>query len=205
MEAKNGDLMLFVADQPDIVATSLGKLRVKLAGELDLIDKNKYEFTWIIDFPLFEYKKEEGRYVAKHHTFTAPLLDDVNELDNDLDKIKANSYDIVLNGEELGRGSIRISNKELQHKIFDVMNFTEEEIENKFGFLMDALQYGTPPHGGIALGLDRMIMILANTDSIRNVIAFPKTQKATSPLTKAPSKVDKKQLDELHIDLVDID
>lgn len=205
MEAKNGDLMLFVADQPDIVATSLGKLRVKLAGELDLIDKNKYEFTWIIDFPLFEYKKEEGRYVAKHHPFTAPLLDDVNELDNDLDKIKANSYDIVLNGEELGGGSIRISNKELQHKIFDVMNFTEEEIENKFGFLMDALQYGTPPHGGIALGLDRMIMILANTDSIRNVIAFPKTQKATSPLTKAPSKVDKKQLDELHIDLVDID
>jgi len=205
MEAAQGDLMLFVADKPNIVATALGQLRVHLGEKLDLIDKDKYEFTWIIDFPLFEYKEEEGRYAAKHHPFTAPLPEDIDKLDGELDKVKANSYDIVLNGEELGGGSIRISNKKLQHKIFDAMNFTEEEIENKFGFLMDAFEYGTPPHGGIALGLDRLIMILGNTDSIRNVIAFPKTQKATSPLTDAPSIVDKKQLDELHIKLVDLD
>jgi len=205
MDAQNGDLMLFVADKPNIVATALGQLRVHLGEKFDLIDKEAYEFTWIIDFPLFEYKEDEGRYVAKHHPFTSPLPEDIDKLDNDLDKVKANSYDIVLNGEELGGGSIRISNKKLQHKIFDAMNFTEEEIENKFGFLMDAFEYGTPPHGGIALGLDRLIMILGNTDSIRNVIAFPKTQKATSPLTDAPSIVDSKQLDELHIKLVDID
>ena len=205
MNAEDGDLMLFVADKPNIVANALGHLRVHLGEKLDLIDKDKYEFTWIIDFPLFEYKEEEGRYAAKHHPFTSPLPEDIDKLDDDLGKVKANSYDIVLNGEELGGGSIRISNKKLQHKIFDKMNFTEEEIQNKFGFLMDAFEYGTPPHGGIALGLDRLIMILGNTDSIRNVIAFPKTQKATSPLTDAPSKVDQKQLDELHIKLVDLD
>lgn len=205
MEAASGDLMVFVADKPNIVATALGQLRVYLGEKLDLIEKDKYEFTWIIDFPLFEYKEEEGRIAAKHHPFTAPLPEDIDKLEGDLEKVKANSYDIVLNGEELGGGSIRINNKKLQHKIFDVMNFTEEEIENKFGFLMDAFEYGTPPHGGIALGLDRLIMILANTDSIRNVIAFPKTQKATSPLTDAPARVDKKQLDELHIKLVDFD
>ena len=205
MNAEDGDLMLFVADKPNIVANALGHLRVHLGEKLDLIDNDKYEFTWIIDFPLFEYKEEEGRYAAKHHPFTSPLPEDIDKLDDDLGKVKANSYDIVLNGEELGGGSIRISNKKLQHKIFDKMNFTEEEIQNKFGFLMDAFEYGTPPHGGIALGLDRLIMILGNTDSIRNVIAFPKTQKATSPLTDAPSKVDQKQLDELHIKLVDLD
>jgi len=205
MNADNGDLMLFVADKPNVVANALGHLRVHLGEKLDLIDKDKYEFTWIIDFPLFEYKEEEGRYAAKHHPFTSPLPEDIDKLDDDLGKVKANSYDIVLNGEELGGGSIRISNKKLQHKIFDKMNFTEEEIQNKFGFLMDAFEYGTPPHGGIALGLDRLIMILGNTDSIRNVIAFPKTQKATSPLTDAPSKVDQEQLDELHIKLVDLD
>lgn len=205
MGASNGDLMLFVADKPDIVATSLGQLRVHLAEKLDLIDRESYKFTWIVDFPLFEYNKDEKRYVAKHHPFTSPLKEDIDKLDNDLDEVKANSYDIVLNGEELGGGSIRINNKKLQHKIFNLMNFTEDEIENKFGFLMDAFQYGTPPHGGIALGLDRIIMILGKTDSIRNVIAFPKTQKATSPLTEAPSTVDKKQLEELHIKLINLD
>ncbi|MGM0445481.1 MAG: aspartate--tRNA ligase [Bacillota bacterium] len=205
MKAKNGDLLLFVADKPKVVATSLGQLRVHLGKKLDLIDKDSYEFTWIIDFPLFEYNEEEQRYVAKHHPFTSPLPEDIDKLDSDLDNIRANSYDIVLNGEELGGGSIRINNKKLQHKIFDVMNFTEDEIDNKFGFLMDAFEYGTPPHGGIALGLDRLIMVLGDAESIRDVIAFPKTQKATSPLTNAPSTVEKKQLDELHIKLVNID
>ncbi|MDZ7672136.1 MAG: aspartate--tRNA ligase [Halanaerobiales bacterium] len=205
MEAKDGDLLLFVADKPKVVATSLGQLRVHLSKKLDLINEDSYEFTWIIDFPLFEYNEDEQRYVAKHHPFTSPLKEDIDKLDNDLDNIRANSYDIVLNGEELGGGSIRISNKKLQHKIFDLMNFTEDEIDNKFGFLMDAFEYGTPPHGGIALGLDRLIMILGNAESIRDVIAFPKTQRATSPLTNAPSTVEQKQLDELHINLVDID
>ena len=205
MEAQSGDLMLFVADKPKVVAASLGHLRVKLGKELDLIDEDDYKFTWIVDFPMFEYNDEEDRYVAKHHPFTSPLPEDIDKLDNDLENLKANSYDIVLNGEELGGGSIRINNKKLQHKIFDAMNFTEDEIQNKFGFLMDAFEYGTPPHGGIALGLDRIIMILGNTDSIRNVIAFPKTQKATSPLTDAPSTVEQKQLEELHINLINLD
>ncbi|MFO7815740.1 MAG: aspartate--tRNA ligase [Halanaerobiales bacterium] len=205
MEGRSGDLMLFVADKPKVVANSLGQLRVKLGEELDLIDEDEYKFTWIVNFPLFEYNEEDERYVAKHHPFTAPLSEDIDKLEDNLNNIKANSYDIVLNGEELGGGSIRINNKQLQHKIFDVMNFTEEEIKNKFGFLMDAFEYGTPPHGGIALGLDRIIMILGKTDSIRNVIAFPKTQKATSPLTNAPSTVEKKQLNELHINLIDLD
>lgn len=205
MGAQSGDLMLFVADKPKVVANSLGHLRVKLGKELDLIDEDEYAFTWIVDFPMFEYNEEEKRYVAKHHPFTSPLPEDIDKLENDLENLKANSYDIVLNGEELGGGSIRINNKKLQHKIFDAMNFTEDEIENKFGFLMDAFEYGTPPHGGIALGLDRIIMILGDTDSIRNVIAFPKTQKATSPLTDAPSTVEKKQLEELHINLVNLD
>jgi aspartyl-tRNA synthetase len=205
MEAQSGDLMLFVADKSKVVANSLGNLRVKLGKELDLIDKDDYKFTWIVDFPMFEYNEEEERYVAKHHPFTSPLPEDIDKLDNDLENLKANSYDIVLNGEELGGGSIRINNKQLQHKVFDAMNFTEDEIQNKFGFLMDAFEYGTPPHGGIALGLDRIIMILGNTDSIRNVIAFPKTQKATSPLTDAPSSVEEKQLEELHINLVNLD
>lgn len=205
MEAKDGELLLFVADKPKVVATSLGQLRVHLGKKLNLINEDSYEFTWIIDFPLFEYNEDEQRYVAKHHPFTSPLKEDIDKLENDLDNIRANSYDIVLNGEELGGGSIRISNKKLQHKIFDLMNFTEDEIDNKFGFLMDAFEYGTPPHGGIALGLDRLIMILGNAESIRDVIAFPKTQRATSPLTNAPSTVEQKQLDELHINLVDID
>ncbi|MCF8001225.1 MAG: aspartate--tRNA ligase [Halanaerobiales bacterium] len=205
MEAQSGDLMLFVADKPKVVANSLGHLRVKLGKELDLIDKDDYKFTWIVDFPMFEYNEEEERYVAKHHPFTSPLPEDIDKLDNDLENLKANSYDIVLNGEELGGGSIRINNKKLQHRVFDAMNFTEDEIQNKFGFLMDAFEYGTPPHGGIALGLDRIIMILGNTDSIRNVIAFPKTQKATSPLTDAPSAVEQKQLEELHINLINLD
>ena len=205
MNAKDGDLLLFVADKPKVVATSLGQLRVHLGKKLNLIDEDSYEFTWIIDFPLFEFNEDEGRYVAKHHPFTSPLPEDIDKLDGDLDNIRANSYDIVLNGEELGGGSIRISNKKLQHRIFDAMNFTEEEIDNKFGFLMDAFEYGTPPHGGIALGLDRLIMILGKAESIRDVIAFPKTQKATSPLTDAPSVVEQKQLEELHINLIDID
>ncbi len=205
LDAQSGDLMLFIADKPKVVANSLGQLRVKLGEKLGLIDEDEYKFTWIVNFPMFEYNEEEERYVAKHHPFTAPLPEDIDKLDNNLENIKANSYDIVLNGEELGGGSIRINKKKLQHKIFDAMNFTEDEIKNKFGFLMDAFEYGTPPHGGIALGLDRIIMILGNTDSIRNVIAFPKTQKATSPLTDAPSTVEQKQLDELHINLNNLD
>ncbi|MCF8009003.1 MAG: aspartate--tRNA ligase, partial [Halanaerobiales bacterium] len=164
MDAKTGDLLLFVADKVDIVANALGHLRVHLADKLNLIVQDSYEFTWIIDFPLFEYDQEEKRYVAKHHPFTSPLAEDIEKLDGEVNHIKGNSYDIVLNGEELGGGSIRIRNKDLQNKIFNLMNFTDPEIEEKFGFLMEAFDYGAPPHGGIAIGLDRLIMVLGNTD-----------------------------------------
>ncbi|MDI3547673.1 MAG: aspartyl-tRNA synthetase [Halanaerobiales bacterium] len=199
MGAENGDLLLLVADKPAVVADSLGNLRLKIAREEGLIPENKYEFLWVTDFPLLEYDEEEGRYVAKHHPFTSPLAEDIPLLETEPEKVRSRAYDLVLNGEELGGGSIRINNRELQQKVFKALNIDEAEAEEKFGFLLEAFEYGTPPHGGIAFGLDRLMMILSGADSIRDVIAFPKTQKATSPMTKAPSKVSEKQLRELNI------
>ncbi|MGM0437198.1 MAG: aspartate--tRNA ligase [Bacillota bacterium] len=201
MEAKPGDLMLFVADSKKVVANSLGNLRLKVAEDLDLIPENEYKFIWIVDFPLFEYDEKENRYAPQHHPFTAPLDEDIELLSTDPGKVRSDAYDLVLNGEELGGGSIRIHDTEIQQKVFNALKMSEEEAKEKFGFLLEAFKYGTPPHGGIAFGFDRMLQIMSGADSIRDVIAFPKTQSATSPLTDAPSSVSKEQLDELKIKL----
>ncbi|AZR73086.1 aspartate--tRNA ligase [Anoxybacter fermentans] len=201
MGGKTGDLLLFVADSPQVVAASLGALRLKLGKELGLIPEDKFQFVWITDFPLVEYDEEEGRYVSLHHPFTHPVEEDIPLLETDPLKVRAQAYDLVLNGVELGGGSIRIHNSELQRKVFKMLSLTEEEINDKFGFLLEAFQYGTPPHGGIAFGLDRMVMLMAGCDTIRDVIAFPKTASATDLMTNAPSDVSKEQLDELHINL----
>jgi len=199
MDAQEGDLLLFVADNKSIVASALGNLRLKIAREEGLIPEGRYEFLWVVDFPLLEYDEEEDRFVAKHHPFTSPLEEDIPLLETAPEKVRSRAYDLVLNGEELGGGSIRINNRKLQEKVFRVLKINQEEAEEKFGFLLEAFEYGTPPHGGIAFGLDRLMMTLGGTDAIRDVIAFPKTQKATSPLTKAPSLVSEKQLKELGI------
>ncbi|RCW43794.1 aspartate--tRNA ligase [Halanaerobium sp. MA284_MarDTE_T2] len=201
MDAETGDLLLFVADEKDVVASALGNLRLKIARDYDLIPEEVYEFVWIVDFPLFEYDEDRKRYVAKHHPFTAPIEEDIDKLDEKPSSVRADAYDLVLNGEELGGGSIRINNRSLQEKVFSILSMDQEEQEEKFGFLLRAFEYGTPPHGGIAFGLDRLMMITSRTDSIRDVIAFPKTQRATSPLTDAPSKVAKEQLEELGISI----
>lgn len=201
LEAQKGDLLLIVADQASFVAAALGNLRLKIAKENGLIPAEVYKFVWIIDFPLFEYDENEDRLTAIHHPFTAPNEEDVNKLDSDPTSVRSKAYDLVLNGEELGGGSIRINNNKLQEKVFSALNISQKEQEDKFGYLLEAFDYGTPPHGGIAFGLDRLMMIISRTSSIRDVIAFPKTQKATSPLTNAPAKVDKKQLKELGISL----
>jgi aspartyl-tRNA synthetase len=203
MNAETGDLILIVADSRDVVANSLGNLRLKIAKEEEIIPDNMYKFVWIVDFPLFEYDKEENRYIAKHHPFTSPIDEDIYLLDSKPLKVRSKAYDLVLNGEELGGGSIRINKRDLQQRIFNVLNLEKEEVNDKFGFLLEAFEYGTPPHGGIAFGLDRLMMILSGTDSIRDVIAFPKTQRATSPLTNAPSTVSEKQLKELRIRIED--
>ncbi len=201
MEAEKGDLMLFVADTPKTVASALGNLRLRVAEDMDLIPEDEYKFTWIVDFPLFEYDEEADRYVSQHHPFTAPLDEDIELLSTDPAKVRSDAYDLVLNGEELCGGSIRIHDAELQEKVFDALKISEEEAKEKFGFLLEAFKYGTPPHGGVAFGFDRMLQIMAGVDSIRDVIAFPKTQSATSPLTDAPSSVSEEQLDELKIKL----
>jgi aspartyl-tRNA synthetase len=201
MDAETGDLLLIVADKASVVASALGNLRLKIAKENDLIPDEVYEFVWIVDFPLFEYDEAEDRLNALHHPFTAPNEEDLEKLDSDPASVKSKAYDLVLNGEELGGGSIRINNHKLQEKVFSALSISKEEQQEKFGYLLEAFDYGTPPHGGIAFGLDRLMMIVGRTDSIRDVIAFPKTQKATSPLTNAPSKVDNKQLQELGISI----
>ncbi|MFW5985861.1 MAG: aspartate--tRNA ligase [Halanaerobiales bacterium] len=201
MDAEAGDLLLFVADTGKIVADALGNLRLKIAGEERLIRESDYEFLWVIDFPLLEYDEERKRYMAMHHPFTSPLDEDIHLLEESPEKVRSKAYDLVLNGEELGGGSIRINNRKLQEKVFDALNIDRAEAEEKFGFLLEAFEYGTPPHGGIAFGLDRLLMILAGAGSIRDVIAFPKTQKATSPLTGAPAEVSPEQLAELGIRL----
>jgi aspartyl-tRNA synthetase len=200
MSAKADDLLIFVADSnPDIVFSAMGQLRLYLGKTLNLIDKNALNFLWVTEFPLLEYSDEENRLVAKHHPFTSPMDEDISLLDTDPSKVRAKAYDIVLNGVEVGGGSIRIHDSLIQEKMFEVLGFSKERAENNFGFLLRAFEYGTPPHGGIAYGLDRLIMLLLGLDSIRDCIAFPKTQNATCLLTEAPAEVDIKQLKDLHI------
>ena len=196
----HGDLVLFCADKEKIVYDTLGNLRKEIARRRGLVDQNEFRFVWVTDFPLFEYSDEEKSYTSSHHPFTMPDLDDLEKYgDNEPEKIRSRAYDVVLNGVELGGGSIRIHKKDIQQKVFSLLNLSNQEIENKFGFLMQALTYGAPPHGGIALGFDRIMMFLLKTESIRDVIAFPKTQKAGCLMTDAPSVVDTEQLDDLHI------
>ena len=200
MEAEEGDTLFMVTDpDPQVVYTALGRLRLHLGEKFNLIPKDQFNFCWITDFPLLEWNPEEKRYQAMHHPFTSPKEEDISRLETDPGKVKARAYDIVLNGSEIGGGSIRIHRKDIQAAMFKVLNIGEEEAQMKFGFLLEALEYGAPPHGGIALGLDRIVMILAGADSIRDVIAFPKTQKATCLLSNAPSPLDEKQLKELFL------
>ena len=197
--AEPGDLLLFVADKPAVVAQALGALRLEMAKRRELIDEDMLAFAWVVDFPMFEYNDEEKRYVAMHHPFTAPRDEDVAMLATDPGKVYAKAYDMVLNGTEIGGGSIRIHRRDVQNEVFKAIGLTEEQAKEKFGFMMDAFEFGAPPHGGLAFGLDRLIMIMAKRDSIRDVIAFPKTQSASCLMTQAPNDVDEKQLRELHI------
>ena len=201
--ATDGDLLLFVADQTQVVYDSLGALRQKLAKELGLIDENQFNFLWVTDWPLLEYDKDNGRYVAAHHPFTLPIKADIDKLTTEPSEVLASAYDLVLNGFELGGGSLRIYQRDLQEKMFKVLGFSEEEAENQFGFLLQALEYGTPPHGGIALGFDRLVMLLAGKTNLRDTILFPKTASASDPLTEAPSSVSDTQLGDLHLKVVE--
>lgn len=199
LDAQEGDLLLFVADKKSVVADALGALRLKLGKDLNLIDETKFNFLWVTDWPLFEYDEEEGRYYAAHHPFTMPA--DVEALVSDPSSVKAQAYDLVLNGYELGGGSLRIYKRDVQEKMFKALGFTEEEAREQFGFLLDAFDYGTPPHGGIAFGLDRIVMLLSGSTNLRDTIAFPKTASASCLLTEAPSEVDPSQLNELGISI----
>jgi aspartyl-tRNA synthetase len=200
-DAEAGDLLLFVADKKSVVADSLGALRLKLGKKLGLIDESKFNFLWVTDWPLLEYDEEEGRYYAAHHPFTMAVREDLPLLETDPGRVRAQAYDIVLNGYELGGGSIRIFERDVQEKMFKVLGFSEQSAREQFGFLMDAFEYGTPPHGGIAIGLDRLIMLLASRSNLRDTIAFPKTASASDPLTNAPSEVSSSQLDELKLSI----
>jgi aspartyl-tRNA synthetase len=199
MQAEPGDLLMFVADKPLVVADALGHLRCEIAKRENLIDEKEFNFCWVIEFPLLEWSDEENRYMAMHHPFTCPMLEDVEYLDSDPGRVRARAYDMVLNGIELGGGSIRIHSTELQEKMLECLGFTKESAHENFGFLLDAFEYGVPPHGGMAFGLDRMIMLMTGAESIRDVIAFPKTQSAACMLTQAPGEVTDKQLKELAI------
>lgn len=199
--AETGDLLLFVADKTSVVADSLGALRLKLGKELNLIDQSKFNFLWVTDWPLLEYDEEAGRYFAAHHPFTMPVRSDLELLDSDPSKVRAQAYDLVLNGYELGGGSLRIFERHIQEKMFEVLGFTKEEAQAQFGFLLEAFEYGTPPHGGIAIGLDRLVMLFAGRTNLRDTIAFPKTASASDLLMEAPSEVSNEQLQDLHLSL----
>src|SRR5699024_1444755 len=200
-EVTDGDLLLFVADKTQVVYDSLGALRIKLGKELQLIDESKFNFLWVTDWPLLEYDDELKRYFAAHHPFTLPMEEDMDKLLSDPANVRANAYDLVLNGYELGGGSLRIHKKDIQDNMLKVLGFTEEEATEQFGFLLDALEYGAPPHGGIALGLDRIVMLLAGRTNLRDTILFPKTASASDLMTHAPSGVSDAQLEELGINL----
>lgn len=202
LSGKPGDLLFFAADEDEVVFDVLGNLRLELARNLDLLSKDDYKFLWVTEFPLLEYSKEDKRYYAKHHPFTSPMDEDLHLLDTDPGKVRAKAYDIVLNGTEIGGGSVRIHQTDVQEKMFGVLGFTKDEAHERFGFLLDAFSYGVPPHAGLAYGLDRLIMLMAKEDSIRDVIAFPKVKDASCLMTEAPGKVDDTQLTELAIDVV---
>ncbi|WP_373761396.1 aspartate--tRNA ligase, partial [Jeotgalibaca porci] len=201
MSAEPGDLLMFVADKKEVVAQSLGELRLKFGREFKMIDESKLDFLWVVDWPLLEYDEDEKRYVALHHPFTRPKEEDVQLMEEHPEQVRAQAYDIVLNGYEIGGGSLRINTREMQEKMFEALGFTPEEAEQQFGFLLGAFDHGFPPHGGLALGLDRLVMILAGETNIREVIAFPKNGKAFDPMTNAPSEVSDRQLKELSLRL----
>lgn len=203
MDAKPGDILFFMADCNKVVYDSLGNLRLEIARRLNMIDENKYNLLWVVDFPLLEYDEDEKRYVAKHHPFTSPKDEDLSMLETSPEKVRAKAYDIVLNGTEIGGGSIRIHDSQVQKKMFAALGLTEEDMETKFGFLIEAFKYGAPPHGGMAYGLDRLAMILAGRDSIRDVIAFPKVQSGACLMSEAPAPISQEQLDELYIQTVE--
>jgi len=202
MSGKQGDLLLFAADEDDIVFDVLGNLRLEIARNLELLKKDEYKFLWVTEFPLLEYSKEEGRYTAKHHPFTMPMEEDLDLLDTEPGKVRAKAYDIVLNGTEIGGGSVRIFQNNVQEKMFEVLGFSKEDAYDRFGFLLNAFKYGVPPHAGLAFGLDRLLMLMTKEDSIRDVIAFPKVKDASCLMTQAPNVVDLKQLNELGIGIV---
>ena len=199
LQLKNNDIVLFVADTLEVANAALGALRVRLAKELDLIAPDTFNYLWVVDWPMFEWSEEEGRYMSAHHPFTLPQKDSEQELEGDLSKVRAVAYDIVLNGYELGGGSLRINQKDLQERMFKALGFSPQEATEQFGFLLEAMDYGFPPHGGLALGLDRFVMLLAGEENIREVIAFPKNNKASDPMTQAPSPVSVAQLEELSL------
>ena len=204
MDGQNGDLLLFAADKTKLVWDVLGALRLELAKQMELLDKNEYRFVWITEFPLLEWSEEEERFMAMHHPFTMPMEEDLQYLDTDPGRVRAKAYDIVLNGNEIGGGSVRIFQDDIQSKMFEVIGFTPEEAQKQFGFLLDAFKYGVPPHAGLAYGLDRLVMLMAKVDSIREVIAFPKVKDASCLMSEAPDVVDEKQLEELGISIREI-
>ena len=203
MNGEAGDLLLFAADKNKVVWDVLGNLRLEIARQLEILDKGEYKFVWVTEFPLLEWNDEQNRYTAMHHPFTMPMEEDLHLLDTEPGKVRAKAYDIVLNGTELGGGSVRIFNNEVQSKMFEVLGFTPEQAQEQFGFLLNAFKYGVPPHAGLAYGLDRLIMLMAKEDSIRDVIAFPKVKDASCLMTEAPTRVEQKQLDELAIAIVE--
>ncbi|MCF2667523.1 MULTISPECIES: aspartate--tRNA ligase [Lachnospiraceae] len=203
MDGENGDLLLFAADKNKVVWDVLGALRLELARQMDLLDKNEYKFLWITEFPLLEWNEEQNRYTAMHHPFTMPMEEDLPYIDTDPGRVRAKAYDITLNGNEIGGGSVRIFNPEIQSKMFEVLGFTPEQAQEQFGFLLTAFKYGVPPHAGLAYGLDRLVMLMAKQDSIRDVIAFPKVKDASDLMTEAPTTVAQEQLDELGLQIVE--
>ena len=201
MDRQNGDLLLIAADKTKLVWDVLGALRLELANQMNLLDKNEYRFVWITEFPLLEWSEEENRFTAMHHPFTMPMEEDLQYIDSDPGRVRAKAYDIVLNGNEIGGGSVRIHQNDIQEKMFEALGFTKERAHEQFGFLLEAFKYGVPPHAGLAYGLDRLVMLMAKQDSIRDVIAFPKVKDASCLMTEAPERVEEKQLQELGIEV----